>query len=117
MKLTDFIAKKAIVADLKAADKKGIVTELVAAMRKAYPSDRIPATELIEAILHREAKSGSTGLGGGVAIPHAHVDSLKNLVGVQASTKPIGFSAIDAQPSTCSSSARRRRRKSNHQMT
>jgi len=99
MKLTDFIAKKAIVADLKASDKKGIVAELVAAMKKAYPTDRIPGPELVEAILHRESKMGSTGLGGGVAIPHAHVDSLKNLVGAFGrSTRPIEFGAIDGQP-------------------
>ena len=99
MKLTDFIAKKAIVADLKAVDKKGIITEIVAAMKKAYPSDRISAPDLVEAILHRESKSGSTGLGGGVAIPHAHVDSLKNLVGAFGrTTRPIEFGAIDGQP-------------------
>ena len=99
MKLTDFIAKKAIVAELKASDKKGVITELVAAMKKAHPADRIPATELVDAILHRESKQGSTGLGGGVAIPHAHVDSMKNLVGAFGrSTRPIEFGAIDGQP-------------------
>ena len=99
MKLTDFIAKKAIVADLKSTDKKGIITEIVAAMKKAYPSDRIPQAELVDAILHRESKSGSTGLGGGVAIPHAHVDSIKSLVGAFGrTTNPIEFGAIDGQP-------------------
>lgn len=99
MKLTEFIAKKAIVADLKSQDKKGIITEIVAAMKKAYPGDRISAADLVEAILHRESKLGSTGLGGGVAIPHAHVDSLKNLVGAFGrSVRPIEFGAIDGQP-------------------
>lgn len=99
MKLTDFIAKKAIIAELKASDKKGVVAELVAAMKKAYPSDRIPGPELVDAILHRESKLGSTGLGGGVAIPHAHVDSLKNLVGAFGrSSRPVEFGAIDGLP-------------------
>jgi mannitol/fructose-specific phosphotransferase system IIA component (Ntr-type) len=99
MKLTDFIAKKAIIAEMKATDKKGVIAEIVAALKKAYPSERIPAADLVEAILHRETKVGSTGLGGGVAIPHAHVDSLKNLVGAFGRTsKPIEFGAIDGQP-------------------
>ena len=99
MKLTDFIAKKAIIAELKASDKKGVVAELVAAMKKAYPSDRIPGPELVDAILHRESKLGSTGLGVGVAIPHAHVDSLKNLVGAFGrSSRPVEFGAIDGLP-------------------
>lgn len=99
MKLTDFIAKKAIIAELKSTDKKGIITEIVAAMKKAYPTDRIPGPELVEAILHRETKLGSTGLGGGVAIPHAHVDSVRNLVGAFGrSSRPIEFGAIDGQP-------------------
>jgi len=99
MKLTDFIAKKAIVPELKSGDKKGIITELVTAMKKAHPTDRIAAPDLVEAILHRETKVGSTGLGGGVAIPHAHVDSLKGLVGAFGrSSRPVEFSAIDGQP-------------------
>ena len=99
MKLTEFIAKKAIVAELKATDKKGVITELVAAMKKAYPADRVPAGDLVDAILRRESKLGSTALGGGVAIPHAHVDSLKNLLGVFGrSSHPIEYSAIDGQP-------------------
>jgi len=99
MKLTDFIAKKAIVAELKGTDKKSVIAEMVAAMKKAYPSDRIPGPELVEAILTRETKLGSTGLGGGVAIPHAHVDSLKSLVGAFGRTsRPIEFGAIDGQP-------------------
>ena len=99
MKLMDFIAKKAIVAELKATDKKGVIAEIVAAMKKAYPSDRIPAADLVEAILHRETKVGSTGLGGGVAIPHAHVDGLRSLVGAFGRTsKPIEFGAIDGLP-------------------
>ncbi len=99
MKLTEFIARKAIIAELKATDRKGVVAELVAAMKKAYPSDRIPGPELVDAILHRENKLGSTGLGGGVAIPHDHVDSLKNLVGAFGrSIRPIEFGAIDGLP-------------------
>jgi mannitol/fructose-specific phosphotransferase system IIA component (Ntr-type) len=99
MKLTDFIAKKAIIAEMKATDKKGVIAEIVAAMKKAYPTDRIPGPELVEAILHRETKLGSTGLGGGVAIPHAHVDSVRNLVGAFGrSSRPIEFGAIDGQP-------------------
>jgi mannitol/fructose-specific phosphotransferase system IIA component (Ntr-type) len=99
MKLTDFIAKKAIVPDLKSTDKKGIITELVAAMKKAHPTDRIAGADLVDAILHRETKVGSTGLGGGVAIPHAHFETLKTLVGAFGrSTRPVDFSAIDGQP-------------------
>src|SRR5688572_22686837 len=47
MKLTDFIAKKAIIAEMKATDKKGVIVEIVAALKKAYPSERIPAADLV----------------------------------------------------------------------
>lgn len=100
MKLTDLIGRKAIVASLKSADKKGIVTELVTAMRKAYPDDKLSISEIVGAIMEREDKVGSTGLHGGVAIPHAKLDGLKDTRGAFGrSSRPVDFRAVDGEPS------------------
>lgn len=98
MRLTDIISRKAIVPTLKAKDKKGIIAELVAAMKKAYADERLNANELLEAIISRE-ETGSTGLHGGVAIPHSHYKNLHAVRGAFGrSNQPIDFRAVDGEP-------------------
>lgn len=53
---------------------------------------------LLEAIIERE-RLGSTGVGDGVAIPHARVPGLKRAVGAFARLqKPVDFDAVDDRP-------------------
>ncbi|MGC1302690.1 MAG: PTS sugar transporter subunit IIA [Caulobacteraceae bacterium] len=58
----------------------------------------MPAADILDALLAREAQ-GSTGVGAGVAIPHA---SLPVLTGMKAVfvrlEKPVAFEAVDDQP-------------------
>ena len=98
MKLTDFITKKAIVVNLKAKDKKGALTELVQLMRKAHEGEKFPAADIVEGVLQRE-KLGSTGLGGGVAVPHAKLEGVRNVIGAFGrSARGVDFSAVDGEP-------------------
>lgn len=98
MKLTDFISKKAILPSLKASDKKGAIQELVQAARKAYDGERFVVADIVDAIVQRE-KIGSTGIGGGVGVPHAKLDGIKNVIGAFGrSTTPFDFNAVDGQP-------------------
>jgi len=100
MKLTDFISRKAILASLKSADKRGVIIELVAALKKAYPDEKIAPAELINGVMEREESVGSTGLHGGVAIPHAKIGALKELRGAFGrSHRPVDFRAVDGEPS------------------
>jgi PTS system nitrogen regulatory IIA component len=98
VKLTEFISKKAIIPVLKAGDKKGAIQELVQAARKAYEGEKFVVTDIVEAIVERE-KIGSTGIGGGVGVPHAKLDGIKNVIGAfgRAPT-PFDFNAVDGQP-------------------
>ncbi len=99
MKLCDVYPRKAILLDLKSRDAKGVVKELAAALRKAAPGSKPTAAALANAVLARESKSGSSGLGHGVAIPHAEIAGLKDVVGAFGRTSsPIDFSAIDGHP-------------------
>ncbi len=98
MKLTEFISKKAILPTLKATDKKGAIQELVQAARKAYEGERFVVSEIVDAIVQRE-KIGSTGIGGGIGVPHAKLEGVKNVIGAfgRASTV-LDFNAVDGQP-------------------
>jgi mannitol/fructose-specific phosphotransferase system IIA component (Ntr-type) len=98
VKLTDFISKKAILPALKAGDKKSAIQELVQAARKAYDGERFVVADVVDAIVHRE-KVGSTGIGGGVGVPHAKLDGIKNVIGAFGrSAAAFDFNAVDGQP-------------------
>ena len=98
MKLTDLIPRKAIIPELKAKDKKGAIQELVQAVRKAHEGEKFNVADIVDAIIARE-KTGSTGIGEGVGIPHAKVEGVKDVVGAFGRVNPgIDFTSVDGQP-------------------
>lgn len=55
--------------------------------------------EAIESMLSRREEQQSTGVGGGVAIPHAAIEELDHIVGaVLLCPDPVAFDAIDGLP-------------------
>ena len=57
-----------------------------------------PANKLLNALQERE-KHGSTGIGQGVAVPHAHVQGLDHPIGVFIKLEnPVAFDAVDDRP-------------------
>jgi len=98
MKLMDFIEIGAILPDLKADSARAAIDEMVAALVKAGSVADADRKRLVEAIFRRE-KKGTTGFGGGVAIPHAKHEGVDGVVGMVArSAAGIDFSALDGQP-------------------
>jgi PTS system nitrogen regulatory IIA component len=98
LKLTELISKKAIIPVLKASDKKGAIQELVQAARKAYEGEKFVVADIVDAIVQRE-KIGSTGIGGGVGVPHAKLEGIKNVIGAFGrATGAFDFNAVDGQP-------------------
>jgi mannitol/fructose-specific phosphotransferase system IIA component (Ntr-type) len=99
MKLTHLISRKGILPHLKGRDRKAVVTELATALKAACPGEKIKVDEVAGAVLERELKVGSTGVGGGVAIPHARIDAVKGTVCVFGrAAAPIEFKAVDGLP-------------------
>ena len=78
-----------------ASSKKRLMHELGGIAESAYG---IHQSEAVEALQERESL-GPTGVGHGVALPHARVSGLKSVVGALVLLeKPIDFSAVDRQP-------------------
>ena len=95
MSLKDLLNTDAILPSLKVNSKKQALQEL--SDRAALVSG-IPAREIFDALLQRE-RLGSTGVGEGVAIPHALIESLTRPVGGFARLlEPADFEAIDERP-------------------
>jgi PTS system nitrogen regulatory IIA component len=95
MKISDFLAPSNVQIDVRASDKTQLIRELA---QRAAGSAGLAADAIIAALAQREAL-GSTGLGGGVAIPHARFTELKQPFGMLARLRRgIAFDAIDGQP-------------------
>lgn len=95
MKISEFLSPADVLIDLQLSDKRQVLQELA---RRAANSLDLPADTITAEILKRE-ELGSTGTGGGIAIPHARIQSLIKPFGLLARLKqPMDFGAIDGQP-------------------
>jgi len=94
MKILEVLRKEAILEDLVSTDKKGILEELVAPVAKVA---NVSEKGLVEVLLDRE-RLGSTGIGGGVGIPHGKLKNLDNIVlGFGLSRKGVDFESMDGK--------------------
>jgi len=95
MKILDILHKDTILLDLMARDKKGAIEEMV---RPVADIAGLDYRELVRVLMERE-RLGSTGIGGGIAIPHGKLKGLKKLMlGFGRSTKGVSFESIDGKP-------------------
>lgn len=96
MKINDLLVKDCMILDLKATDKKSAITEMV---NKLYETGRIDDKEVFEeGILAREAQT-TTGLGDGIAMPHAKNKAVvKPTVLFARSKAGLDYEALDGQP-------------------
>ena len=93
MKLSEHLKPELICTDLTSATKLEVLTELGALLAKA--GDGPDAAEISKALLERE-RLATTGVGEGVAIPHAKLGNLKeNRIAVGTSRTGVDFDAID----------------------
>jgi len=98
MRLSDFVCLEALIPDLKAGDRDGVILELIQALVKAGKLTRTKAEEVAKAVIHRE-KEASTGIGKGVAVPHVKHSAAKQVVAaVGCCGRGIDFSSLDKQP-------------------
>jgi nitrogen PTS system EIIA component len=95
MKILDVLQKDGILADLKSRDKKGILEELATPLAGIA---KIPRDNLVKVLMERE-RLGSTGIGGGIGIPHGKLKNLDSLaLGFGLSKKGVDFESMDGRP-------------------
>ncbi|MGC9552589.1 PTS IIA-like nitrogen regulatory protein PtsN, partial [Vibrio metoecus] len=80
----------------RSSDLKKRALEIISEVAALHTGQN--ATELFECMLSRE-KMGSTGIGNGIAIPHARMsDSEKAVAVLLQCEEPIEFDSIDNRP-------------------
>lgn len=96
MKMKDILIKDVMIMDLKAQTKEAAIDEMIASLKE---NNRISDVEVFkEGILNRESLS-STGLGDGIAMPHAKNKAVKEATVLFAkSNTGIDYNSLDGQP-------------------
>lgn len=95
MDVTDLITPKSIIPFLKASSKKQALQELA---RRAAELTGVESRQIFDVLLERE-RLGTTGMGEGIAIPHAKLPELDRLHGVFArAQRPVEFESVDDRP-------------------
>ncbi len=92
---SQLIAPADAVVDLKAGDKTQLLRDLAErlSVRSGVSSARIASAFAAREVL------GSTGIGGGVALPHARVAGARRTCALFARlARPIDFAAVDGRP-------------------
>jgi len=88
----ELVARENIIANLEASTKKEALIELA---QKAAATLQLDETTVFDALCDRE-HMGSTGIGEGIALPHAKIPSLDHIVIFFArSNNGIAFDALD----------------------
>jgi nitrogen PTS system EIIA component len=95
MKVAEFLDREAIVARASAATKRQALQLAADVAARRFGVD---AATALDGLIERE-RAGSTGVGLGVAVPHARVDGLDRLRAVFLRLEqPVAFEAVDDQP-------------------
>ena len=95
MNIKNFLSASDVAIDVPAADKTGLLKKLAG---RAAATLNLPA-EMVTGEIQKRDELGSTGIGRGVAIPHARLREVKKPLALLARLKsPIAFDAIDGQP-------------------
>ncbi|MGM0756815.1 MAG: PTS fructose transporter subunit IIABC [Bacillota bacterium] len=97
MKITELLTKHTIKLQLDSQQKEAVIEELVTVLDTAGKLNDKEGYK--EAVINRE-KQSSTGIGEGIAIPHAKTSSVKEpAIAFGRSTAGVDYESLDGQPS------------------
>jgi PTS system nitrogen regulatory IIA component len=95
MNIKDFLSAADVAVDVRAADKASLLKEMAG---RAAAAVNLPA-DMVVAEIEKRDDLGSTGIGRGVAIPHARLREVRKPLALLARLKSaIEFDAVDGQP-------------------
>jgi fructose PTS system EIIBC or EIIC component len=96
MRITELLRNETIALNLQASSKRSVIDELVSVLDKGGKLQ--DAEEFKKAILNRESQS-TTGIGEGIAIPHAKTSAVKSpAIAFGKSAEGIDYESLDGAP-------------------
>jgi fructose-specific phosphotransferase system IIA component len=98
MKIIDLLSQNAISTELKSKTKEDMLSELADLLVQSDTIKKTEKTEILKRLKERELL-GSTGIGKGVAIPHAKCPKVKNMAAAFGISKTgVDFKSLDGEP-------------------
>jgi len=95
MEFSNLLKPEAIRVFSSVSSKKRLLHDIAGIAEACYQTDY---SQTVEALMERESL-GPTGVGGGIALPHARLEQLDRVVGAFVLLEnPVEFDAIDKQP-------------------
>ena len=95
MRISEILSPAAVRSQAQVSSKKRLFHDLAEMAAQAYGLD---ASATLDALQERESL-GATGVGHGVALPHARIPGLDRVAGLFLRLeKPMDFDAVDRQP-------------------
>lgn len=95
MKISEILNKNSIISDLVSTHKTGVLQEMANAVADASQAD----PQAIAGVLMERESLGSTGIGGGIAIPHGKLAAVESVtVGFGLSRRGIDYDSLDNRP-------------------
>lgn len=99
MNVRKALIAESVMLNLKSTTKQDVIREMLAHLVAIGAIPREKEQDALQAVLKRESKM-STGMEGGVAIPHGKSDAVQRMVAALAvSRRGVDFDALDGQPS------------------
>ena len=96
MKISDLVQKNLVTVNLKSRTSESVISEIV---DQLYKMRKIRDKKQVLASLFKRESLGSTGIGDGIAIPHARIAGLKDaILFIGLSRHGINFAAVDGKP-------------------
>jgi len=100
MKLVDVVHEQCIETGLSVAGKDDVLRAIATAAKRAEALDGVNEDALVAGLRDREAL-GSTGFGGGIAIPHCRIAGVADfVVGLLTVPEGVEFESLDGKPVT-----------------
>jgi nitrogen PTS system EIIA component len=96
MRILDFLREDGVINPLQANSKEAVLAELVEPITRTHP--HVNRDKLLRTLMEREGL-GSTGIGGGIAIPLAKFDGLDQVTATFGrSPRGVDFNSLDHKP-------------------
>ncbi len=93
-KISKIVKKEFVLCNTKAKTKEDIITQMAELV--ASQTD-LSSAKIKKAIFERE-KYGSTGVGGGIAIPHGRIKGIDDIILAVATTQiPVDYNSVDKE--------------------
>ena len=95
MELSEILSADAVISQLNATSKKRLLQEIAQVAEDVY---NLPSKDTFAALQERELL-GPTGMGNGVAIPHARLSCIDEVKGIFLRLEiPVDYESVDKQP-------------------